>query len=113
MALPLLQPLMPLTSGGDRRFTRDDLLARYLHLREVSKRLHDEILKFISGDTILNCARRLGLAEGRTLLLEHKDEMYYVYDLATYTAQADRSRAIDRYARSAKFDAQSDERLML
>jgi hypothetical protein len=28
-------------------------------------------------------------------------------------AQADRSRAIDRYARSAKFDAQSDERLML
>lgn len=39
--------------------------------------------------------------------------MYYVYDLAIYTAPADRSRAIDRYARSAKCDAQSDERLML
>jgi hypothetical protein len=39
--------------------------------------------------------------------------MYYVYDLAIYTAPADRSRAIDRYARSAKFDAQSDERLMV
>jgi hypothetical protein len=41
------------------------------------------------------------------------DEMYYVYDLAIYTAPADRSRAIDRYARSAKFEPQSDERLML
>ena len=39
--------------------------------------------------------------------------MYYVYDLAIYTAPADRSRAIDRYARSAKFEPQSDERLML
>jgi len=39
--------------------------------------------------------------------------MYYVYDLAIYTAPADRSRAIDRYARSAGFEAQSDERLML
>jgi hypothetical protein len=41
------------------------------------------------------------------------EEMYYVYDLAVYTAPADRSRAIDRYAKSAEFDAQSDERLML
>ena len=41
------------------------------------------------------------------------EEMYYVYGLAVYTAPADRSRATDRYAKSAKFDAQSDERLML
>jgi hypothetical protein len=41
------------------------------------------------------------------------DEMYYVYDLAVYTAPPDRLRAIDRYAKSAKFEAQSDERLML
>ena len=41
------------------------------------------------------------------------DEMYYVYDLAIYTAPPDRSRAIDRYARSARFEAQSDDRLML
>jgi hypothetical protein len=47
------------------------------------------------------------------LILDDADEMHYVYDLAIYTAPPDRSRAIDRYARSAKFDAQCDERLML
>jgi hypothetical protein len=93
--------------------TQDDILARYLRLREISKTLHEEVLKSISGDALLNQARRLGLAQGRTLVLDAMDEMYYVYDLAIYTAPADRSRAIDRYAKSARFEAQSDERLML
>ena len=113
MALPLVQQQPNRSLVGDTASTRDDLLARYLHLREISKGLHQEVLKSISGDALLSCARRLGLAQGKTLLLEDMDEMYYVYDLAIYTAPADRSRAIDRYAKSAKFDAQSDERLML
>jgi hypothetical protein len=113
MALPLAQRQLPLDGGGDMPSTQDDLLARYLHLREISKRLHHEVLKFISGDALLNQARRLGLAQGKTLVLDDMDEMFYVYDLAIYTAPADRSRAIDRYARSARFEAQSDDRLML
>ncbi len=113
MALPLAQRQPPLAWGGDMPSTRDDLLARYLHLREISKRLHHEALKSVSGDALLNQAHRLGLAQGRTLVLDDMDEMYYVYDLAIYTAPADRSRAIDRYAKSARFEAQSDERLML
>lgn len=113
MALPLAQQLPILASGGDMTLTRDSILARYLHLREISKRLHDGVLKSISGDALLNQARRLGLVEGKTLLLDHTEEMYYVYDLAIYSAPPDRSRAIDRYAKSAKFEAQSDERLML
>jgi hypothetical protein len=113
MALPLAQQQLPLAWDGDMRVTRDDLLVRYLHLREISKRLHHEALKSISGDALLNQARRLGLAQGKTLFLDDMDEMYYVYDLAIYTAPPDRSRAIDRYARSTKFDARSDERLLL
>jgi hypothetical protein len=113
MALPLAQYQPTLPWDGDMRSTRDELLVRYLRLREISKRLHHEVLNFISGDTLLNHARRLGLAQGKTLLLDDMEEMYYVYDLAIYTAPADRSRAIDRYAKSAKFGAQSDERLML
>jgi hypothetical protein len=113
MALPRVQQRPNRSLAGDTASTRDDLLARYLHLREISKGLHEEVLKSISGDALLSCARRLGLAQGKTLLLEDMDEMYYVYDLAIYTAPADRSRAIDRYARSAKFDARSDERRMV
>ena len=113
MALPLVQQQPNRFLAGDTPSTRDDLLARYLHLREISKGLHEEVLNCVSGDALLSCARRLGLAQGKTLLLEDMDEMYYVYDLAIYTAPPDRSRAIDRYAKSAKFDAQSDERLMV
>lgn len=98
---------------GENRPTRDDLLARYLQLRELSKYLNDKVLKSISPDTLLDRARRLGLVQGKTLILDDPDEAYYIYDLAIYTAPADRSRAIDRYAKSARFEAQSDERRML
>ncbi|RXH12469.1 hypothetical protein [Bradyrhizobium guangzhouense] len=113
MALPLVQRQPPLPWGPDMRSTRDDLLDRYLHLRKISKTLHDDVLRSISADALLSQARRLGLAQGRTFVLDHEDEMYFVYDLAIYTAPADRSRAIDRYARPAPFAPQSDERLML
>jgi hypothetical protein len=113
MALPLAQQQSILAWGDDMPSTREDILARYLHLREISKTIHEEVLKCISVDALLNHARRLGLAKGKTLLLEDMDEMYYVYDLAIYTAPADRSRAVDRYAKSATFDAQSDEGVML
>jgi hypothetical protein len=113
MALPLVQEQPPLPWGADMGSTRDDLLDRYLHLREISKNLHHDVLRSISAETLLNHARRLGLAQGKTFVLDQEDEMYYVYDLAIYTAPADRSRAIDRYARLARFEPQTDERLML
>ena len=113
MALPLAQRQPMLPFDGDMPLTRGDIVDRYLHLREISKKLHDGALNFISDDALLNCARRLGLAQGKTLLLDDADEIYYIYDLAVYTAPPDRSRAIDRYAKSARFVAQSDERLML
>jgi len=113
MALPLVQQQVSLPWRGDVPSKRDDILTRYLRLREISKKLHKEVLSSISSDVLLNHARRLGLAQGKTLLLEHVDEMHYVCDLAIYTAPPDRSTSIDRYAKSVKFDTHSDERLML
>ena len=71
----------------------DAVLARYRQLREISKRHHHDILKLISGDAMLQQARRLGLAQGRTLILDDMEEMSYVFDLAIYTAPPRRSRA--------------------
>jgi hypothetical protein len=113
MALPLAQQQSIFAWGGDMPSTSEDVLARYLHLREISKKIHEEVLKCVSVDALLNHARRLGLAERNTLLLDDMDEMYFVYDLAIYTAPADRSRAVDRFAKSARFEAQSDEGVML
>jgi hypothetical protein len=92
---------------------RDALLARYRQLRDISVRHHHEALKFISGEALLRQARRLGLARGKTLILDDLEEMTYVCDLAIHTAAAGRSRAIDRYAASARLAARSDEALVL
>jgi hypothetical protein len=74
---------------------RNAVLARYRQLREISKKHHHDILKLISGDAMLQQARRLGLVQGRTLILDDMEEMSYVFDLAIYTAPPGRSRAID------------------
>ena len=93
--------------------SRSDILARYRRLREISKRHHTGAMAFLSRDAILQQARRLGLADGRTLLLDSEDELTLVFDLAIHTAPAGRSRAIDRYARSARFPHGSDEAVVL
>jgi hypothetical protein len=58
-------------------------------------------------------ARRLGLARGKTLILDDMNELNFVNDLVVHTAPAARSRAIDRYARSAQLAPGSDEVLVL
>jgi hypothetical protein len=93
--------------------SREQTLARYRQLREISTRHHHEILSLIPSNVLFSQARRLGLAEGKTLILEDMEEMNYVHDLAIYTASATRTRAIDRYARSPRFSAGSDEALVL
>jgi hypothetical protein len=93
--------------------SRDEVFARYRQFREISKQHHHEILACISSDALLNQARRLGLAQGKTLILEDMEEMNYVYDLAIHTASPRRSRAIDRFAGSARFAPGSDEALVL
>jgi hypothetical protein len=93
--------------------SRSEVLARYRHLREIGKRHHSDVLKFLTPDAILRGARRLGLARGRTFILDSMDELTLAFDMAIYTGPADRSRAIDRYARSAKLVPGSDEDLML
>lgn len=93
--------------------SRDEVLARYRRLRELGKQHHSKVLDFLSREAILQQARRLGLAHGRTFLLDSMDELTLAFDLAIHTAPTGRSRAIDRYARSVKFPQGSDEGLML
>ena len=93
--------------------SRDEVLSRYRHLRDISKRHHSAVLKFLSKDAVLQHARRLGLAHGKTLVLDDPDELNYAFDLAIHTAPVDRSRAIERYARSARLAPGSDEALVL
>ena len=92
---------------------RPEVLARYRHLREISKQHHSAALDFLSKDAIISQARRLGLAQGKTLVLDSMDDLNLAFDLAIHTAPKDRSRAIDRYARAAGPSPESDEGLVL
>jgi hypothetical protein len=93
--------------------SRSEVLARYRHLREISKRHNANVMGYLGKDAILHHARRLGLADGKTLILDSMDELTLAFDLAIHTAPIGRSRAIDRYARSAQVAQGSDEALML
>jgi hypothetical protein len=79
----------------------------YRHLREISKQHHYAVIKLISRDAVRRHARGLGAAIGKTLVLDRIEDLSLAYDLAIYTAP--RSRAVDRYARSARFEPGSGE----
>jgi hypothetical protein len=93
--------------------SRGEVLARYRHLRQISKQHHSKVLDFLAPDAVLHHARRLGLADGKTIVLDQMDDLDLAFDLAIHTAPAGRSRAIDRYARSARLAPGSDEALVL
>jgi hypothetical protein len=93
---------------------RNEVLARYRHLREISKQHHHAIMKLVPGEAMLRRARGLGLTVGKkTIVLDRMDDLNFVYDLSIYTAPANRVRAVDHYARSARLAPGSDEALML
>jgi hypothetical protein len=92
---------------------RADILSRYRHLRAISKHHSDSILGFVSSSAMLQQARRLGISDGRRLMLNSMSEFDVLADLLVYAAPAGRSRAIDRYARNQRPPAGSDGALML
>jgi hypothetical protein len=93
--------------------TRDEIIRRYRHLRGISKCINNGLLELVPRAAIIKQARRLGLTLGRTLVLDSMDQMAFLYDLAIYTAPPDRTRAIDRYARAARFQPGSDDARVL
>jgi hypothetical protein len=103
-------------TGGDaaaNALSREEVLSRYRRLRAISRRRNSNMMPFVSRDAILQNARRLGLAHGKTLILDSEDELTFALDLAIYTTPSGRTRAIDRYARSVQPAPGSDEARML
>jgi hypothetical protein len=93
--------------------SREEVLTRYRRLREISKRHQTEAVRYVPHSALLDQARRIGLAVGKTLVAESMDELTLAFDLALYTAPPGRSRGIERYARSAAVSVGSDEEVVL
>jgi hypothetical protein len=93
--------------------TRTEILTRYRRLRQISKEHHQAVLDIIAPDVVLDWAKRLGLTQGRTVVLESEHEMTLAEDLATYLPRPGRSHPLDRYARTARFAPNADEAIVL
>jgi hypothetical protein len=93
--------------------TRTEILTRYRRLRQISKQHHQAVLDIIAPDVVLGWAKRLGLAQGRTVVLDSEHEMLLAEDLATYLPRLGRSHPLDRYARAARFAPASDAAIVL
>jgi hypothetical protein len=93
--------------------TRTEILTRYRRLRQISKQHHQAVLDIIAPDVVLGWAKRLGLAQGRTVVVDSEHEMLLAEDLATYLPRLGRSHPLDRYARAARFAPASDAEIVL
>jgi hypothetical protein len=111
--LPRWEPVTPALPPEPPPRTRREILARYRHLRQISKEQHQAVLDVISPSIVLNWAKRLGLAQGRTLLLESELELLLAEDLAIYLSGPGRSHPLDRYARAARLAPGSDRAILL
>ena len=82
----------------------------------ICARSADDIIpvpELLPRAAMLEQARRLGLAQGPTLILDSEDEMFFIFDLALYMAPPGRSRPLDRYAQATPFASGSDEARVL
>lgn len=91
----------------------DDLLERYRRWRRHRGTIQSAALKQVSRSTLLEQARRIGMARGSTLIVSSESEMSLLYDLAVYGAKEGRTRAIDRYASARSKSSDPDEALVL
>ena len=107
------RPVSPASPPGPSPVSRSAILARYRHLRQISKEQHQAVLDIIAADVLLDWARRLDLTEGKAVVLENDNEMTMPEDLAIYLPRLGRSHPLHRYARVARLAPGSDEAIVL
>jgi hypothetical protein len=93
--------------------TRSEILSRYRRLRQISKEQHQVVLDIIAPDVLLDWAKRIDLAQGKTVVSDGDYEIALAEDLAIYLPRLGRSHPLDRYAQVARFAPGSDEAIML
>jgi hypothetical protein len=92
---------------------RDSIVVRYRHLREILAAHKDAALAHLSEQTVLDQARFLRVAAGKTILASSDEERTLVIDLAMHAPRHARSRTFERYRKAAKPAPGSDEARVL
>src|SRR6266568_3177627 len=110
---PALQTAMNFGSGEMQALSRTDLLNRYRRYSAIRRDIQTAALASVATSRLLAHAKRIGLSDGKVLVTDDDVELTLVYDLAVYTSEPGRTRAIDRYARKRALVSDPDEALVL
>src|SRR5260370_15685271 len=110
---PALQISTDLRGGEMHALSRAAILSRYRRYRDIRTDIQTTVLENIPHSRFLECARRIGLSDGKLLFTNNQVELTLAFDLALYTANPGRTRAIDRCARKRLETSGPDETLVL
>ena len=110
---PALQVAMDFGRGELRALSRTDLLNRYRRYSAIRKDVQTAALASVTTSRLLTHAKRIGLSDGKVFFTDHDVGLTLVYDLAVYTPESGRTRAIDRIVRKLARVSGPDEALVL
>jgi hypothetical protein len=110
---PALQAVVNFAGGEMRTLSRTDLLDRYRRCSAIRGKSQTAALESVATSRLLAHAKRIGLSDGKVLFTDDDVELTLVYDLAVYTSEHGRTRAIDRYARKRALACDPEEALVL
>jgi hypothetical protein len=110
---PALQVAMDFGGGEGNALSRAGILSRYRRYSAIRKDVQSAALESVAASRLLAHAKRIGLSDGKVLFADDDVELSLVFDLAVYTSEPGRTRAIDRCARKRAPVAGPDEALVL
>ncbi|HEY1936079.1 MAG TPA: hypothetical protein VGG99_29080 [Acetobacteraceae bacterium] len=90
-----------------------NFVRRYQEYRRISGDIQSAALESVPGVTMIEFGRRLGAVWHGKVALDEPNDLKLLYDIAIHTAKSGRTRAIDRYARQARFPDGSDNARIL
>jgi hypothetical protein len=108
-----LQKSFELHGGEMHGLSRSAILNRYRRYSDIRRDIQTTTLENVAPSRLLSHAKRIGLSDGKVLFTDNDVELTLVFDLAVYTSEAGRTRAIDRYARSRPSVSTPDVALVL
>jgi hypothetical protein len=107
------QASLELRGGETHVLSRAGVLNRYRRYSDLRKSIQTAVLDNIPHSRFLTHAKRIGLSDGKVLFTDDIVELTLAFDLAVYTAEPARTRAIDRMARNRLTASAPEEALVL
>ncbi|MFZ2447575.1 MAG: hypothetical protein WAW37_14565 [Syntrophobacteraceae bacterium] len=91
----------------------DDLLTTYKRLRNVHKTLNGQFASQLSKKSLLECAKKLGLAKSKVMIFDSPDEVDVLMDFCLYNSRKGGKTIIELYAQQTPPLPESDEMQVL